>query len=107
MLKRIARYVTEGGPTRRDQILEDVKSYSSYKKVLSMINGILLKGERLIIPASIRKKKIEATTSSTYGNRVKTMENKSNNLLASDQPTNRRNSYDMQHLLTQSEESIM
>ena len=56
MLKRIARYGTEGGSTRRDQIPEDVKSYSSYKKVLSMINGILLKGERLMIPASIRQK---------------------------------------------------
>ena len=45
-LMRIARYVTKGWPTKRDQIPADVKPYWSYKEELSMINGILFKGER-------------------------------------------------------------
>ena len=53
-LTRFARYVTEGWPARRDQIPADVKPYWSYKD-LSMTNGILLIGERLIIPSSMRK----------------------------------------------------
>ena len=54
-LTRFARHVTEGWPTKRDQIPADVKPYWSYKEDLSIINGILLKGERLIIPSSMRK----------------------------------------------------
>ena len=53
---RIARYVTIGLHTRKDQILADVKPYWSYKEELLMINGILFKDKRLIIPASVRKK---------------------------------------------------
>ena len=50
-LMTIARYVTEGWPTRRDQIPADAKPYWLYKEELSMINGI----ELLIIPPSMRK----------------------------------------------------
>ena len=39
---------------RRDQSSSDVKPYWSYKEEI-LINGILFKGERLIIPASMRK----------------------------------------------------
>ena len=49
------RYVIEGWPVRRDQSSADVKPYWSYKEEISLINGILFKGERLIIPASMRK----------------------------------------------------
>ena len=34
---------------------QQIKPYWSYKEDLSIINGILLKGERLIIPSSMRK----------------------------------------------------
>ena len=58
-LMRITRYVTEGWPTRRDRIPADVKSYWPYKEDLSMINGILFKGERFIIPATMRKEDLK------------------------------------------------
>ena len=54
-LMNVARYVTVGWPTSRDQVPADVKPYWSYKEELSMINGILFKGERMIIPAQMRK----------------------------------------------------
>ena len=54
-LIRIVRYATEGWTTRRDQIAADVKPQQSNKEKLSMINGLLFKGEGLIIPASMRK----------------------------------------------------
>ena len=54
-LTRIARYVIEGWSTIKYQILTDFKPYWSYKKVLSMINNILFKGRRLIIPTTMRK----------------------------------------------------
>ena len=50
-LMTIARYVTEGWHTRRDQIPADAKPYWLNKEELSMINGIQL----LIIPPSMRK----------------------------------------------------
>ena len=54
-LMRIARYVNEEQPTRRDQVPVDAKPYWPYKKELSMTNDMLLKDERLTIPLSIRK----------------------------------------------------
>ena len=54
-LMEIVRYVIEGWPVRRDQSSADVEPYWSYKEEISLINGILFKGERLIIPASMRK----------------------------------------------------
>ena len=54
-LMDVVRYVIEGWPVRRDQSSADVNPYWSYKEEISLINGILLKGERLIIPASMRK----------------------------------------------------
>ena len=51
------------------------------------------------------KSRVEATASSTYGDREDQMESTSFNILATDQPANRRNDQGMQHLLTQSEET--
>ena len=46
-LMEIVRDVIEGWPVRRDQSSADVKPYWSYKEEISLINGILFKGERL------------------------------------------------------------
>ena len=54
-LMKIARYVNEGWPANRDQVPPDVNPYWSYKEELSMINGVLFKGESLIIPSTMRK----------------------------------------------------
>ena len=58
-LMRIARYVTEGWPKRRDSIPADVKQYRSYKEELTVRNGLIFKSERLIIPISMRKKDVK------------------------------------------------
>ena len=58
-LMRIARYVTEGWPKRRDSIPADVKPYRSYKEELTVRNGLIFKSERLIIPISMRKKDVK------------------------------------------------
>ena len=59
-LMRIARYVTERWPKRRDSIPADVKPYRSYKEVsLTVRNGLIFKSERLIIPISMRKKDVK------------------------------------------------
>ena len=54
-LMEIVRYVIDKWPVRRDQTSVDVKLYWPYKEEILLINRILFKGERLIIPASMKK----------------------------------------------------
>ena len=70
----IVRYVIEGWPVRREQSSADVMLYWSYKEEISLINGILFKGERLIIPASMRKavlKQLHKTDAATVIKKIK------------------------------------
>ena len=57
-------------------IPNEAKSYWSCREELSIINGIVFKGERLVIPEVMRKKVCDQ------------MESKSNNFLATSQSAN-------------------
>ena len=57
-------------------ILNEAKSYWSFREELSIINEIVFKGERLVIPEVMRKKVFDQ------------MESKSNNFLATSQSAN-------------------
>ena len=57
-------------------IPNEAKSYWSFREELSIINEIVFKGERLVIPEVMRKKVFDQ------------MESKSNNFLATSQSAN-------------------
>ena len=58
-LKKVTKCVMEGWPNSKDNIPNEAKSYWSFREELSIINGIVFKGERLVIPEVMRKKVLE------------------------------------------------
>ena len=54
-LMKIKEYIIEGWPNRKEEVSDDMKLYWSYKEELSVISGVIFKGERLVIPAAMRK----------------------------------------------------
>ena len=57
-LKKVTKPIIEGWPNSKDNILNEAKSYWSFRE-LSIINGIVFKSERLVIPEVTRKKVLE------------------------------------------------
>ena len=58
-LKKVMKCIIEGWPNSKDNIPNETKSYWSFREELSIINGIVFKGERLVIPEVMRKKMLE------------------------------------------------
>ena len=58
-LKKVTKCIIEGWPNSKDNIPNDAKSHWSFREELSIINGIVFKGERLVIPEVMRKKVLE------------------------------------------------
>ena len=58
-LKKITKCIIEGWPNSKDNIVNEAKSYWSFREELSIINGIVFKSERLLIPEVMRKKVLE------------------------------------------------
>ena len=55
VLSEIANFVIQGWPSTRQNISEQMKPYWSYKEDLSLINGILFKDQRIVIPKIMRQ----------------------------------------------------
>ena len=51
----IHRFIMNGWPKRTEDVPDEIKPYWSYKEEMSVINGVMFKGERLIIRTSMRK----------------------------------------------------
>ena len=55
-LKRVPKCITKGWPCSKENVPNEAKLYWSFREELSIINEILFKGERLVIPEVMRKK---------------------------------------------------
>ena len=55
VLNQLATYVAAGFPSSANQMTSDTKHYWSFRDELSLEDGILLKGQRTIIPAVLRQ----------------------------------------------------
>ena len=58
-LKKVKKCIIEGWPNSKDNPPNEAKSYCSFIEELSIINGIVFKGGRLVIPEVMRKKMLE------------------------------------------------
>ena len=59
--------VLEGWPSTPDEVPAEVKSYFQFRDEITAQNGLLFKGERLIVPAKLRKEMMERVHSSNLG----------------------------------------
>ena len=53
-LKTLLWYINNGWPRNKEDVSEVLRVYWSYKEDLSVINGIIFKGERIVIPMKMR-----------------------------------------------------
>ena len=49
----MVEYITRGWPKKRNGLQEELICYWSFREELSVIDGVIYKGERIVIPASI------------------------------------------------------
>ena len=54
-LKLVSRFVEQGWPSSKSEVPDSAKSYYKFKDDISIADGILLKGMRIIIPYCLRK----------------------------------------------------
>ena len=52
---RLQAVVQAGWPESKNDLTEDIKPFFSIRDEITEINGILMKGERVIVPSSLRK----------------------------------------------------
>lgn len=68
----------EGWPNKKDQMKDDLKYYYKYREEISVINKLLYKGYKVIVPKSLRQKYLEIAHYSHSGiNKTIALANKS------------------------------
>ena len=53
-LRQLKTIIRQGWPASNKEVSENVRDYFSFREELSIQNGLVFKGERLVIPASMR-----------------------------------------------------
>ena len=66
-LKRVAEVITAGWPRSIDQLPQLVRPYWTWRDELTILDGILYKGTRIIIPKSLQRDVIDRLHSSHQG----------------------------------------
>lgn len=54
-MQQLIAVIKEGWPNQRDSFPPSVKNFWNYRDELSVIKGLVFKGERIVIPAALRK----------------------------------------------------
>ena len=66
-LKVLQQYIVEGWPDHQSQTLLPAKPYWNYRDELSIEKGIILRGERIVIPQSMHKEMLKRIHNSHLG----------------------------------------
>ena len=67
ILYRLMEYVYQGFPQKQRDLHAELKPYWSFRDELSVENGLLLKGEQIIIPSSLQQEYLQAIHSGHQG----------------------------------------
>lgn len=54
ILNNLIETVLQGWPEIKSHVVKDIHAYWNYRDEISVVEGILFKGERLIVPTSLR-----------------------------------------------------
>ena len=66
-LQILMSIVLEGWPSTQAEVPQEIRPYFSFKEEITVQNGLLFKGDRIIVPASLRKEMMEKVHSSHLG----------------------------------------
>ena len=66
-LNLLRHYIHVGWPVDRRMLPRELHTFWNYREDLSMENGLITKGARLMIPSTLRSKVLEQITRRTLG----------------------------------------
>lgn len=58
-LVKLSEVISNGWPNNSKQLDNEIKSFNKYKSELTIVNGIIYKGQTILIPKSLRKEILE------------------------------------------------
>lgn len=67
MMAQLAKTINEGWPEKKGKLSDDLKQYWNIRDELTTAEGLVLKGERLVIPAKLRPSMLQKLHSSHQG----------------------------------------
>ena len=52
-LKTLKQYIQDGFPVNRSDCVESVQGYFGFREELAIVNGLIVKGHRVVIPSQL------------------------------------------------------
>ena len=59
MLSELGEKIQNGWPSRRDKVKDELKHYWPYRDEFSIINGVIFKNDRVVIPKKLRSEMLK------------------------------------------------
>ena len=59
MLSELGEKIQNGWSSRRDEVNDELKQYWSYRDELSIINGVIFKSDRVVVPKKLRSEMLK------------------------------------------------
>ena len=66
-MQQLIKYIIEGWPTKHQDVIQQLQSYHTFKEEMSVIDGLVFKGERIVIPTALHSKALQAIHRSHMG----------------------------------------
>ena len=67
VMQQLLEYVMKGWPRMQKDCIEQLRAYHTFKEEISTIDGLLFKGQRLIVPSALRSKVLQVLHRSHMG----------------------------------------
>ena len=67
IMQQLIKYISEGWPARQQNVIQQLQSYHTFKEEMSVIDGLIFKGERIVIPNALQAKALQAIHRSHTG----------------------------------------
>ena len=58
-LNRLSRYIAEGFPSDKHNLLEDLQQFWDYRDLLSIKSGLITQGNRIIVPKEMKEEMLQ------------------------------------------------
>ena len=66
-LKTLKQYIQDGFPVNRSDCVELVQGYFGFREELAIVNGLIVKGHRVVIPSQLHDEALKLLASSHMG----------------------------------------
>ena len=66
-MQQLIKYIIEEWPTRQQDVVQQLQSYHTFKEEMSVIDGLIFRGERIVIPTALQAKALQAIYRSHMG----------------------------------------